>query len=243
MVTVKPVIVSPELVKILLTTNFKYSNATDLSKGELEALVRNAIINFDNTNLNNFDAVFRHSNLTKAIDDSEQAVLSNITNVRLRKNVKPKIAKSEGFVVNFGNAFFNPHSGHNADGGGITTTTGFYVQGDSVNIQYFDDDGKGKIRRYIIDSGVRVIKDADAGTIDYVNGKVTINAITFTSTVNTDSSIDFTLVPSSNDVIAIRGSLIDIDIDNLKVTGEQDTIESGETSAGVGFTTTSSSSY
>ena len=158
MVTVKPVIVSPELVKILLTTNFKYSNATDLSKGELEALVRNAIINFDNTNLNNFDAVFRHSNLTKAIDDSEQAVLSNITNVRLRKNVKPKIAKSEGFVVNFGNAFFNPHSGHNADGGGITTTTGFYVQGDSVNIQYFDDDGKGKIRRYIIDSGVRVIK-------------------------------------------------------------------------------------
>ena len=243
MVTVKPVIVSPELVKILLTTNFKYSNATDLSKGELEALVRNAIINFDNTNLNNFDAIFRHSNLTKAIDDSEQAVLSNITNVRLRKNVKPKIAKAEGFVVNFGNAFFNPHSGHNADGGGITTTTGFYVQGDSVNIQYFDDDGKGKIRRYIIDSGVRVIKDADAGTIDYVNGKISINAITFTSTVNTDSSIDFTLVPASNDVIAIRGSLIDIDIDNLKVTGEQDTIESGETSAGVGFTTTSSSSY
>ena len=90
---------------------------------------------------------------------------------------------------------------------------------------------------------MRVVKDSEAGTIDYVNGKITINAINFTSTVNTDSSIDFTVVPSSNDVIAIRGSLIDIDIDNLKVTGEEDTIISGETSAGVGFTTTSSSSY
>lgn len=243
MVTVKPVIVSPELVKILLTTSFKYSTATDLSKGELEALVRNSIVNFDNNNLNNFDAIFRHSNLVKAIDESEQAVLSNTTNVRLRKSIKPKVNFSEGISVNFGNKFFNPHSGHNADGGGITTTTGFYVQGDSVNIQYFDDDGKGKIRRYVIDSGVRVTKDADAGTIDYINGKITINAITFTSFVNTDASIDFTVIPSSNDVVAIRGSLIDIDIDNLKVTGEEDTIISGETSAGVGFTTTSSSSY
>ena len=243
MVTVKPVIVTPELVKILITTSFKYTTATDLSKGELEALVRNAIIQFDETNLNNFDAVFRHSNLVKAIDESEQAVLSNITNIRLLKKVKPKINFSEGFNVNFGNGFFNPHSGHNSEGGGITTTTGFKIQGDSVNVHFFDDDGKGNIRRYILDSGVRVVKDSEAGTIDYVNGKITINAINFTSTVNTDSSIDFTVVPSSNDVIAIRGSLIDIDIDNLKVTGEEDTIISGETSAGVGFTTTSSSSY
>ena len=146
-------------------------------------------------------------------------------------------------LVGFGNAFFNPHSGHNAEGGGVTTTTGFYVQGDSVNIHYFDDDGKGKIRRYVIDSGVRVIKDADAGTIDYVNGKITINAITFTSTVNTDSSIDFTVVPSGNDVVATRGNLVDISTDDIKVSGEVDTIASGESSAGVGFTSTSSSSY
>ena len=71
MLTVRPEIVDAEIVKILVTTVFKYNqNETTLSKGEMEALVRNAIINFDNTNLNNFDSIFRHSNLVKSIDDS-----------------------------------------------------------------------------------------------------------------------------------------------------------------------------
>jgi hypothetical protein len=51
------------------------------------------------------------------------------------------------------------------------------------------------------------------------------------------------VIPSGNDVIAIRGSLIDISVDDIKVTGEGDTISSGESSAGVGYTSTSSSSY
>ena len=34
-------------------------------------------------------------------------------------------------------------SGYNAAGGGITLTTGFYTQGDTVNVHYFDDDGNG----------------------------------------------------------------------------------------------------
>ena len=86
MLTVRPVIVDAEIVKILLTTVFKYNqNDTTLSKGELETIVRNAIVNFDNTNLNNFDSIFRHSNLVKDIDASNTAILSNITNVRLEK--------------------------------------------------------------------------------------------------------------------------------------------------------------
>ena len=86
MLTVRPVIVDAEIVKILLTTTFKYNqNDTTLSKGELETIVRNSIVNFDNTNLNNFDSIFRHSNLVKDIDASNTAILSNITNVRLRK--------------------------------------------------------------------------------------------------------------------------------------------------------------
>ena len=38
-----------------------------------------------------------------------------------------------GYRVSFGNPLYNPHSGHNADAGGIVTTTGFKVGGDSVN--------------------------------------------------------------------------------------------------------------
>ena len=244
MLTVRPVIVDAELVKILITSVFKYNpNDTTLSQGEMEALVKNAIVNFDNTNLNNFDSIFRHSNLVKAIDESNESILSNITNVRLRKKKMITLNKSEGIVIEFGNGFFHPHDGHNKDDGGILTTTGFKVDGDTVNTYFFDDDGNGNIRRYSLSGTTRVIADQSAGTIDYASGKISINAIKFTSTVNSDTSIDYTVIPSSNDVVAIRGSLIDISIDDIRTSGEIDTITSGESSAGVGYTSTSSSSY
>ena len=244
MLTVRPVIVDAEIVKILLTSVFKYNtNDTTLSKGELETIVRNAIVNFDNTQLNNFDSIFRHSNLVKDIDGANSAILSNITNVRLEKRRQIDLAKAEGLVIEFGNGFFHPHDGHNKASGGILTSTGFKVDGDTVNTYFFDDDGSGVVRRYSIQSGVRVFADQTAGTIDYTSGKISVNAIKFTSTVNSDTSIDFTVLPQSDDVVAIRGSLIDISVNDIKVTGEVDTISSGESSAGVGYNSTSSSSY
>ena len=244
MLTVRPVIVDADITKILITTTFKYNkNDTTLSRGELETIVKNAIIKYDTDNLNNFDAIFRHSKLVTAIDNAQSSILSNITNVRLKKKKTVSLGTEKGLEINFGNAFYNPHSGHNADGGGILSSTGIKVQGDSVNDHFFDDDGKGNIRRFIIQAGTRVTKDSEAGTIDYVSGKISIDAVNITSTSNNDTSIEFTVIPSSNDVVAIRGSLIDIDKDSISVTGEVDTIASGESSAGVGFTTTSTSSY
>jgi len=244
MLTVRPVIVDADITKILITTTFKYNkNDTTLSRGELETIVKNAIIKYDTDSLNNFDAIFRHSKLVTAIDNAQSSILSNITNVRLKKKKTVSLGTDKGLEINFGNAFYNPHSGHNADGGGILSSTGIKVQGDSVNDHFFDDDGKGNIRRFIIEAGTRVTKDSEAGTIDYVSGKISIDAVNITSTSNNDTSIEFTVIPSSNDVVAIRGSLIDIDKDSISVAGEVDTIASGESSAGVGFTTTSTSSY
>ena len=142
-----------------------------------------------------------------------------------------------------GNALFNPHAGHNADAGGVISTTGFKIGGDSVNTHYFDDDGKGNLRRYYLSGSTRIYKDNAAGTVNYSTGLITINAFILTSTVNADTSIDFTVIPSGNDVVAERGNLIDISLDDIKVTGEVDTIASGVSSAGVGYTSTSTSSY
>jgi hypothetical protein len=244
MLTVRPKIIDAEIVKILITCVFKYNeNSTDLSIGELEAIVNTAIQKFDTDNLQNFDSIFRHSNLLKSVDESNTAVLSNTCNIRLRKSNIIKVGETKGYNVLFGNQLYNPHTGHNMDSGGITTTTGFYVQGDSVNINYFDDDGKGNLRRYYLSGSTRLYQDSAAGIVDYSTGKITINAINITLTVNTNSSIDFTVIPSGNDVVATRGNLVDISSEDIKVTGEVDTISSGESSAGVGYTSTSTSSY
>ena len=47
--------------------------------------------------------------------------------------------------------------------------------------------------------------------------------------------------PNSYDAVAYRSNLLDINTSLIKVTGATDTIASGDTSAGVGYT--SSSSY
>ena len=244
MLTVRPTIVDPEIIKILVSTTFKYNvNQTTLSQGELESVVINAINDFDNKNLSNFDSIFRHSRLIQSIDDSNDAILSNTTNIRLKKSQKVFTDTTRGVVVEFGNGLYNPHVGHAKASGGILSTTGFKVSGDSVNTQYFDDDGEGNLRRYYLSGSTRIYQDNSAGTVDYATGKISINTIFFTSVVNVDSTIDFTVIPNSLDVVATRGNLVDIDQQSITVKGEIDTIASGESSAGVGYTSTSSSSY
>ena len=244
MLTVRPEIVDAEIVKVLLSTTFKYNErSTTLSQGELETVVTNAINDFDTTNLTNFDAVFRHSNLVKSIDESNSAILSNTTNVRLQKKMEVKTGQLIGYTNTFGNGFYNPTSGYNESQGGITVSTGFYNVQDATNIHFFDDDGKGNLREYYLSGSTRIYVNSTAGTVNYSTGLITINAINITSTVNVDSTIDFTMIPSGNDVVATRGILVDISSSDITVKGEVDTIASGESSAGVGFTSTSTSTY
>ena len=244
MLTVRPEIVDAEIVKVLISTTFKYNaRATTLSEGELKSLVELTINNFDRDNLTNFDSIFRHSNLIKTIDDAEGSILSNTTNIRLKKSLATKTEQLIGYSLTTGNGLYNPTTGYNKENGGITSSTGFYVQGDTSNIQYFDDDGSGNLRRFYLSGATRIYTDNFAGTVNYSTGVISINAINITSTVNVDSTIDFTLIPSSNDVVATRGILIDISSSDISVKAEVDTIASGESSAGVGYSSTSTSTY
>lgn len=241
MLTVRPVIVDAEVIDIVINATFKYNPRTaTVSKGELESLVNAKIRAYDTSNLNGFDAIFRHSNLTKDIDATDDSILSNVTTIKLRKALSPTINTSKGYTLNFGNAFYHPHAGHASTTGGILVTTGFKISGDSVTTHYFDDDGNGNLRRYYLSGSTRVVADATAGTIDYTTGKIVVNGIIVTETSNSDKTIHFTVVPNSYDVTATRGQLIDIKQALITVTGEADTIASGESSAGVGYTSVTS---
>ena len=243
MLTVRPDIVDADIIDILVTCNFKFNpRATTKTVSELETLVRAAIITHDSTYLSGFDSIFRHSVLAKDIDSAESSILSNITTVKLRKTVTPTFGQSKGYNVEFGdgNGFYNPHSGHNKHGGGILETTGFLVSG-FTDTFYFDDDGEGNLRRYSLSGSTRVYADSQAGIVDYSNGKITINGVNILSTINTDDTIHFTVNPNSYDSVAYRSNLLDINSSLIRVTGATDTIASGDTSAGVGYT--SSSSY
>jgi len=243
MLTVRPEIVDADVIEILVTCNFKFNpRATTKTASELETLVRAAIITHDSTYLSGFDSIFRHSVLATDIDNAESSILSNITTVKLRKTISPTLGQSKGYDIEFGdgNKFYNPHLGHNKLGGGIITTTGFKVSG-FTDTFFFDDDGNGNLRRYSLSGSERVYADSQAGTVDYTNGKITVNGVNILETSNTDDTIHFTVIPNSNDSVAYRSNLLDINTSLISVTGATDSIASGDTSAGVGYT--SSSSY
>ncbi len=183
--SVTPVIVDAETTFLILGVSFAYdSNSTTETKGGLESLINDTITSYNNNDLKNFDNPFRHSKLTGQIDDADDSILNNTVTVTLAKFITPSLSSQSSFIVNFANALFNPHSGHNADAGGIIASTGFYLGGTTEH--FFDDDGAGNLRIYSLVAGARVYFDTAAGTIDYAKGTITINPLTITAISNVD---------------------------------------------------------
>ena len=192
-----------------------------------------------------FEGLFRYSQLVQDIDDSDTSILSNITTLKIRKNFTPTTGSAKTYNIYFRNALYNPHSGHNAAGGGILSSTGFKVQGDNTNEYFLDDDGNGNVRTYYLVSGVKTYINSTQGTINYTTGAITLNSLNITSISNirgaASTVIELTVTPASNDVIPVRDQIIDIDIANSSITVEADTFVGGSSEAGIGYT--SSSSY
>lgn len=239
--SVRPTIVDPELTKIKLTISFKYdSNTTTKTASDLETLVRTTLSTYNSSDLEKFDGVFRYSKVSRLIDATDPSILSNITTVRITKTIVPTLNATQQYIVKFSNVLYHPHDGHNAAQGGIVSTTGFTITGDTTNTWYMDDDGSGNLRIYYLTSGTtRTYQTTSVGTINYSVGTLTISSLSIVSSANS-SGIIITVVPNSNDIVPVRNQLIEIDLANTSVIGANDIIESGGSSAGTGYTTTSS---
>ena len=243
--SVVPEIVDPETTSILLTSNVKYdTNATIKTSDTIKSEILTALTNFNTNNLQKFDNVFRYSKVSKAIDDTDTSILSNITTLKIRKEFTPTLNSSTLYNIYFRNTLYNPHSGHNSAAGGILESTGFKVDGDTTNEMFLDDDGAGNVRRYYIVSGVRTYANNTQGTINYSTGQITLNSLNIASISNIRGSastvIELTVKPNSNDVVPVRNQILEIDTANSSITVTADSFVGGSADAGVGYTTTSS---
>jgi len=243
--SVTPVIINPETTSLLLTSTVKYDEkATTKTAATLKTDVTNALTNYNDNTLNQFDSIFRYSKVLELIDDADSSILSNITTLRIRKPFTPTLGSSTNYTVYFSNPLYNPHTGHKSAEGGVLSSTGFKVEGDATNIYFFDDDGSGNLRRYYLVGSVRTYVDNTAGTINYSTGQVDINSVNISSIENIRGSastvIELTVQPNSNDIVPVRNQILNIDVANSTITVTPDTIVGGSANAGVGYTTTSS---
>tara|TARA_R110002124_G_scaffold81742_1_gene215221 strand:- start:2479 stop:4320 length:1842 start_codon:yes stop_codon:yes gene_type:complete len=237
--SIRPTFVNPLITKIKLKVDFKFdSKTTTKTVGDLETLIRSTLATYNSGDLLNFDVVFRHSKISGLIDATDTSILSNTTRLTLNQIITPTLNASTQYVIDFNNALYNPHSGHNATLGGITSSTGFTIAG-NTNTLYIDDDGNGIIRTYYLVGGqTRTYVDASAGTINYSSGKIVLTDLNITSASNTDGTISVDILPASNDVVSVRNQLLEIDLTNTTVSGTVDTVAAGGSSAGTGYTTT-----
>ena len=243
--SVVPEIIDPETTSLLITSNVKYDEkATTKTADTLKSEITTALSNYSSNTLQKFDSMFRYSKVVELIDDVDTSILSNITTLRIRKNFTPTIGSSTRYDVYFRNSLYNPHSGHKSASGGILSSTGFKVTGDTTTVYYLDDDGTGNVRRFYFVGSVRTYVNNTQGTIDYSTGQITINSLNVSNVENirgaASTVIELTVQPNSNDIVPVRDQILEIDTANSSITVSADTFVGGSADAGVGYTTSSS---
>ena len=244
--SVTPVIIDPETTYITLVVNFKYdSGKTTKDVTTLQTNVLTKVASYNNDELEDFAGMFRYSKLTEAVNAADTSILSNITTVKMYKYFTPTLNSGLKYTLSFNNALYNPHSGHNASGGGIISSSGFKINNDSsTNEHFLDDDGAGVVRAYYLSGTTRVYTDTTYGTVDYATGEVILTSAHITSISNVDGAtstqVRVFVIPSSNDIVPVRNQVLSIDTSNSSITGEVDGIVSGSSQAGTSYTTSSS---
>ena len=244
--SVTPVIIDPEITYITLTVNFRYnSGLTVKDVTTLQTNVLAQITAYNNDTLEDFAGMFRYSQLLQTVNEADTSILSNITTVKMYKLVTPTLNEALKYTLSFNNALYNPHSGHNATGGGIISSTGFKISDDdSTNEHFLDDNGSGVLRVYYLNGSTRVYTDSTYGTVDYATGEVILTSANITSISNVDGATSTTIrvfaIPNSNDIVPVRNQVLSIDTSNSTITGEVDGIISGGSQAGTTYTTSSS---
>ena len=235
-----------DLRYIYLEPTSKVYYNTNLSNSS--SIIKNNIINnitkyANSTEMNKFGARFKYSKYQKLIDDSNEAITSNITTIVMRRDMRPSINQFAEYELCYGNRFhIKSETGYNIK------SSGFKVSGISNTVYLTDipnsDLKKGKVFLFYLESPEKPITiNKSVGVIDYIKGEIKLNPINIISTeVNRDSIplIEVSVSPYSNDVIGLHDLYMQLDLRSTLVTMISDRILSGNDTSGSDYIVSSS---
>jgi hypothetical protein len=237
-------IVPLKVLYVEIDTSVYYNVNQVASVDNLKTLIYNTLYQYSKTpNINKFGGRFKYSKVVQLIDNVDDSITSNITKVRIRRNLKALINQFSQYELCFGNKFhINPY-GYNIK------STGFYVDGIDLPVYLTDVpnksadnmslDGSGKGAVSIVkknSDGTYGVVVKSAGIVDYNSGEININGIVITSTIKENNIIEVQAIPESNDVIGLKDLYLEFNLENSKINMKRDVISSGEDTSGVNFT-------
>ena len=208
-VTVRPELVDPFIIKIVLKTVAIFDQSKLLTnRSTLKSRVNNLKQNLNTIYLGEFLNNFSESYLSQQILELDSSIISSNTRVSLRVDNKTSGGNLQFYNWTFSNKLYHPTAGFNAANGGILSTNLFRRSG-AANDSGFDEDGLGNIRLYDLIDGVKVTVEPNAGTIDYETGDITIQEFN-----PLDGQINFTVIPDSFDIQADNNIILQIATDD-----------------------------
>jgi hypothetical protein len=206
----------------------------------------------DSSELNQFGARFKYSKFQKVVDSSNESMTSNITTIKMRRDMQARLNTFAEYELCFGNRFHIKNHGHSPvyDGtllGYNIRSTGFTVSGISGTV-YLGDRPTGNLQKgtvflFKLNSPTEpIVVKQNVGTIDYLKGEIRLNPINIISTqVNKNSPIvEVSANPFSNDVIGLQDLFLQLDVNNTTVSAVSDNISSGNDVSGTNYIVSSS---
>jgi hypothetical protein len=257
---INPRIIDLKILYVEVDSSVYYNNTQVSSADSLKTRVLNSLTKYsESLDLNKFGGRFKYSKVLQVIDTTDTAITSNITKVKIRRDLKASLNQFAQYELCFGNQFHVNPTGLNIK------STGFNISGESSTVYLTDtptisSNGNtitnvtsagdvflnrptnvsaktGVISVVKIDSnGNRTVVIKDAGTVDYVKGEIILGTINITSTTKPNGIIEIQAFPESNDVIGLKDLYLSFDVSKSTINMVRDVIASGDEITGNVFT-------
>ncbi len=237
-----------KLLYVELDTYVYYNPTKTTTPTALKTKISEGLTTYASSkDINKFGGRFKYSKILNVIDDIDTAITSNITRVKIRRNLKALTNTFAQYELCYGNEFHINVAGKNIK------STGFKITGES-DIVYLTDipnkdingdlDGSKKgvlsVVKKDVGTDTEIVVVKSAGTVDYAKGEIILTTINITSTVKENNIVEVQAFPESNDVIGLTDLYLNFDMSNTTINMVKDTITSGEQISGIGFKVTSS---
>ena len=228
-----------KVLYIELDSYIYYDNSKVEAIEELKTKVINGLTLYSNSvDINKFGGRFKYSKVLGVIDNINTAISSNITKVRIRRNLNAILNRYVQYELCFGNQFNVKPEGLNIK------STGFTVLGESETVYLTDTPNADKLTGTISIvkelNNDKIVVVEEAGTVDYIKGEINLTTINITSTVKSNNVIEVQAFPDSNDIIGLKDLYLKFSISDSTINMVKDTISSGDQISGVGYKVTSS---
>ena len=229
---VVPEILDLKYLFLEVSSRVYYNTNLAPSAADVSTVISNNAAKYaDSTELNKYGARFKYSKFLKVVDDSHEAVTSNITVVKMRRDLRIVPNTLAEYKIGFGNQFYiSSMSGYNIK------SSAFKVVGITENVYLSDiPNSNGQTGTLFFFSVPNVgsqsptVIRSNVGTIDYVNGILTINAVNVLAGMEKDSQqvIEIQATPLSNDVVGLQDLYLQLDTSNSTFEMVSDEIASG----------------